>query len=72
MEYLWNDTIQIPESVDVGKAIVAFIENFLCGIPLVFMFIRYKWQLLSLSGSVANLICIGTKLRLDLDDPNFA
>jgi hypothetical protein len=38
MEYLWNDTIQIPESVDVGNAIVVFIENLLCRIPLVFMF----------------------------------
>jgi hypothetical protein len=38
MKFLWNDTNQIPESVDVGKAIVAFIENLLCGIPLVLMF----------------------------------
>jgi hypothetical protein len=48
IEYLWNDTIQIPESVDVGitsssssssaSAIVALIENLLCGIPLVLMF----------------------------------
>jgi hypothetical protein len=38
MEYLWNDTIQIPEPVDVVKAIVAVIENLLCDIPLVLMF----------------------------------
>jgi hypothetical protein len=39
MERLWNDTIQIPDSVDVGKAIVASADNLLCGIPLVLMFI---------------------------------
>jgi len=31
-------TIQIPESVYVGKAILAFIGNLLCGIPLMLMF----------------------------------
>jgi hypothetical protein len=36
-------TMQIPESVDVGKAIVAFTENLLCGMPLVFMF-QYSLQ----------------------------
>jgi len=30
--------IQIPESVYVGKAILDFIENLLCDIPLVLMF----------------------------------
>jgi hypothetical protein len=39
MEHLWNDTAQIPETVDVGKAIVASIDNLLCGISLVLMFI---------------------------------
>jgi hypothetical protein len=39
MQRLWNDTVQIPESVDVGKAIVAAIDNLLCGISLVLMFI---------------------------------
>ena len=35
-----NDTIQILESVDVGRAIVASADNLLCGIPLVLMFIH--------------------------------
>jgi len=39
MEHLWNDTIQISESVDVGRAIGVSVENLLCGIPLVLMFI---------------------------------
>jgi hypothetical protein len=44
MEHLWNDTVQIPESVDVGKPIikkpvVASMDNLLCGISLVLMFI---------------------------------
>jgi len=30
--------IKIPGSVDLGKAILAFIENLLCGIPLVLVF----------------------------------
>jgi hypothetical protein len=39
MEHLWNGNIQSTESVDVGKAIGASVENLLCGIPLVLMFI---------------------------------
>jgi len=39
MEHLWNDIIQVPESVDVGKAIGASIEILMCGIPLVLIFI---------------------------------
>jgi len=50
--------IQIPESVYVGKAIHAFIENLLCGIPLILVF-KYslKWQLLY--GPAAHLIAVG-------------
>jgi hypothetical protein len=63
--------IQIPVSVDVGKAIVAFIENLLCNAPLVLM--HKCWLKCQLPyGTVLRLICSGTKLRLDLDDPGFA
>jgi hypothetical protein len=63
--------IQIPVSVDVGKVMVAFIENLLCNAPVVLIH-KYslKWQLLY--GTVLRLICSGIKLRLDLDEPNLA
>jgi len=58
MEHLWNDTAQIPESVDLGKAIVASMDNLLCGISLVLMFIySLKVAIIVRSRSSPHLQC---------------